>query len=408
MPISHCRACPNSSLISILNLGRQYMTGVFPKSRSDIVKQGLLELVRCSKCGLVQLSESFNLTELYGINYGYRSGLNESMLNHLQNKVKDLESICPIFAGDTVVDIGGNDGSLLAAFKTKGVKRISIDPVALKFKKYYEESIHIMPDFFSASKFKNKFGSIKPKIIVSISMFYDLENPNDFIADIVEILDKEGIWHLEQSYLPAMLKSNSYDTICHEHLEYYSLRVLKNLFEAHNLKIIDAVINFVNGGSIALSVAHEDSNFKVNQRNVNQILEQENQMELDTMKPFTEFQTRVFENKARLINLISSLNLMGKTVAGYGASTKGNVLLQFCGFTKNDISCIAEVNQDKYGAYTPGTLIPILPESQVLAMKPDYLLVLPWHFKDSIIKKQKKYLSTGGKIIFPLPEIEII
>ncbi len=406
--IDICRVCLNSNLISIVDLGNHFLTGVFPKNKTDVITRGSLELLQCQECDLVQLSESYDLDEMYGHNYGYRSGLNLSMVSHLQKKVGELESIRPIAPGDLVVDIGSNDGTLLAAYKNSEVFRIGIDPTGKKFEKYYERGIQLIPDFFSAIKFKELFGNGKAKIITTISMFYDLESPVDFVSDIAEILDKEGIWHLEQSYMPTMLEMNSYDTICHEHVEYYSLKVIKSLFENQNLKIIDVTLNSINGGSFAVTAAHKDSNFKVNVRAIDQVLERETKMELNTLKPYKEFNERVFKHREDLTSLINSLNLRGKKVAGYGASTKGNVMLQFCGFKESDIACIAEINSDKFGSYTPGSLIPILSEIEVMSMNPDYLLVLPWHFKDSIIKNNQKFLANGGKFIFPMPEIEIV
>jgi hypothetical protein len=239
-------------------------------------------------------------------------------------------------------------------------------------------------------------------------MFYDLENPAEFVKDVADILDKRGVWHLEQSYMPSMLRMNSYDTVCHEHLEYYSLKVLKKLLEDHNLKIVDVSMNAINGGSFAVTAAHNEFECEVNNSIIEWMLGQEDRMELDTLKPYQEFHSRVFRHREDLVRLVRSLNESGKKVVGYGASTKGNVLLQFCGFTQNEISCIAEVNQDKFGCYTPGTNIPILSEDEVKAMKPDYMLVLPWHFKDSILKREESFMEAGGKLIFPMPDIEII
>jgi SAM-dependent methyltransferase len=382
---------------------------VFPKNKTDVITSGSLELFLCQECDLIQLSESYDLNEMYGVNYGYRSGLNLSMVNHLQKLVKDLMIIQPIVSGDLVLDIGSNDGTLLSAYGGgSSIYRIGIDPTGKKFEKYYDKGAQLIADFFSAVEFKKLFGNKKAKIITSISMFYDLESPVDFVKDIAEILDKEGIWYLEQSYMPTMLEMNSYDTICHEHVEYYSLKVLKKLFENQNLKIIDVSLNSINGGSFAITVVHKDSSFKVKVKEIDQVLERENRMQLNTLKPYKEFKDRVYKHREDLTSLIRSLNLKGKKVAGYGASTKGNVLLQFCGFTESDIACIAEVNEDKFGSYTPGSLIPILSESQVMSMNPDYLLVLPWHFKDTIIMKNQKFLADGGKFIFPLPDIEIV
>ena len=240
-------------------------------------------------------------------------------------------------------------------------------------------------------------------------MFYDLESPVSFAQQIESVLADDGVWHFEQSYMPSMLRTNSYDTICHEHLEYYSLAAVKLILEKANLKIVDVVMNSVNGGSFAVTATKlSNKSIKPNQAVINWLLEQEDLMGLNTPRPYRDFEERVFRHRDDLVRLIRALNADGKKVLGYGASTKGNVLLQFCGFTDKDIVAIAEVNPEKYGCVTPGTHIPIISEEEAKAMKPDYFLVLPWHFKDGIVRREKDYLSQGGKMIFPFPEIEII
>ncbi|MEY4591810.1 MAG: hypothetical protein RIR18_705 [Pseudomonadota bacterium] len=406
--IESCRISGSKNLVKVLSLGEQFLTGVFPTQQEQSITKGPLELVWCPDSGLLQLNHSYDLGEMYGLNYGYRSGLNQSMVLHLQNKVNHLQRLRPVSAGDIVLDIGSNDATLLSAYNISGLKRIGIDPTGVKFKNFYQGGIELVPDFFSAEAYKSKFPAQKASIVTSISMFYDLERPKDFVADIAEVLDKDGIWHFEQSYMPTMLRMNSYDTVCHEHLEYYSLAVVKKLVEEQGLKIIDVQMNDVNGGSFAVTAARSDSSLKANAAVINWLLEQEERIGLNTEKPYREFAERIQRHREDLTRLVGALNADGKRVVGYGASTKGNVLLQYCGFTEKDIACIAEVNPDKFGCYTPGTLIPILSEAEVKAMKPDYMIVLPWHFKASIIRREAEYLASGGKLIFPLPEIEIV
>lgn len=406
--ISACRVSNSKNLIDVLDLGFQSLTGVFPKSIDESITQGPLKLVWCPTSGLLQLKHSFDLNEMYGMNYGYRSGLNQSMVQHLQQKVLYLQRIQSLSAGDIVLDIGSNDGTLLSAFNMKGIKLIGIDPTGEKFRKFYKDGIELVPDFFSAEVFKSKSKTQKAKIITSIAMFYDIESPLDFIKDIYEVLDDDGIWHFEQSYMPTMLRMNSYDTVCHEHLEYYCLGVIKNMLDSSGMKLIDVQMNAVNGGSFAVTAAKRSLSVKANNTVIDWLLGQEDRMGLNTPRPFRDFEERVFRHRDDLSRLIRALNADNKKVVGYGASTKGNVLLQFCNFSSQDIACIAEINPDKFGAFTPGTHIPILSEVEVKLMKPDYMLVLPWHFRDSIIRREAEYLASGGKLIFPLPEIEIV
>jgi hypothetical protein len=406
--IKECRISGSQNLITVLDLGVQALTGVFPKDLNLPLTSGPLRLVWCPDSGLLQLQHTYDLDEMYGENYGYRSGLNKSMVAHLQQKVRHLQRLRPVTSGDVVVDIGSNDATLLKAYDGSGLKLVGIDPTGNKFREFYTEDIQLIPDFFSASAYRSRFAKVSAKIVTSISMFYDLESPTDFVKDIYEILDSDGIWHFEQSYMPTMLRMNAYDTICHEHLEYYSLGVVKKLLEACDMKIIDVQMNAINGGSFAVTAARKQSKLKPNDCVINWMLGQEDRMGLHTPRPFRQFEERVFEHRENLTRLIRELNSDGKTVMGYGASTKGNVLLQFCGLTPKDIPYIAEVNPDKFGSYTPGTHIPILSETEVKAMKPDYMLVLPWHFRDSIMHREAEYLASGGKLIFPMPEIEIV
>lgn len=406
--IKRCRISGSENLITVLDLGAQALTGVFPKDAHTPVTSGPLRLVWCPDSGLLQLQHTYDLSEMYGDNYGYRSGLNQSMVAHLYQKVKHLQRLRPVQSGDVVVDIGSNDATLLKAYDCKGLKRVGIDPTGRKFREFYTEDIQLIPDFFSSKVYRAKLKASSAKIITSISMFYDLESPTSFVEDIHDILDTEGVWHFEQSYMPTMLRMNAYDTVCHEHLEYYSLGVVKKLLENCSMKIIDVQMNAINGGSFAVTAARKESKLKSNDTVINWMLGQEDRMGLHTPRPFRQFEERVFEHRENLQRLIRDLNADGKKVMGYGASTKGNVLLQFCGLTTKDIPYIAEVNPDKFGAFTPGTNIPILSESEVKAMKPDYMLVLPWHFRHSIIQREAEYLAGGGKLIFPMPEIEIV
>ena len=405
--ISKCRISGSSNLVTVLSLGDQYLTGVFPKSPAENVSKGPLDLVWCPDGGLLQLKQSYSLDEMYGDNYGYRSGLNASMVRHLTNKVHALERLVTLNQNDLVIDIGSNDATSLKAYKSK-CRKVGIDPTGNKFREYYTDDIFLIPTFFSALAFKKEFDNDKAKIITSIAMFYDLESPAAFVKDIEQCLADDGIWHFEQSYMPSMLRTNAYDTICHEHLEFYSLNVVNNLLESCGMRIIDVQVNDINGGSFAVTACKKNAAYKSNKAVINWLLQQEEEMELNTEAPYTTFKERVFKHRNDLVNLIDALVADGKKIFGYGASTKGNVLLQFCGFTSKQIPYIAEVNEQKFGSYTPGTLIPIISEKEAKALKPDYFLVLPWHFKNSILEREREYIEQGGKFIFPLPEIEMV
>jgi hypothetical protein len=405
--IKKCRVSGSENLVSVLNLGHQKLTGVFPKTRDAKVTSGPLELLWCPDSGLVQLAHSYNPSEMYGDNYGYRSGLNQSMVSHLTNKIRHLERRVDLKPGDTVLDVGANDCTTLRAYTTSSLHRIGIDPTGEKFRSFYPDDVKLVPDFFSAANFR-KASSRPARIVTSIAMFYDLEDPVGFARQIEQILAPDGIWHFEQSYMPSMLRLTSYDTICHEHVEYYSLMTVDAIVRAAGLKIIDVEMNGTNGGSFAVTAAKEKSNLPVNRPVIAWLLEQEERMGLKTPKPYRDFEERVYRHREDLTRLLDTLVADGKRVLGYGASTKGNVVMQFCGITEKHLAAIAEVNTEKFGAFTPGTNIPIISETEARAMKPDYFLVLPWHFREGILRKEQAYLDQGGKIILPFPEIEII
>lgn len=412
--IKKCRICGNSELTPILNLGFQALTGVFPKKKDEAITSGPLELVKCrddknnNSCGLVQLGHSYNLKELYGDNYGYRSGLNKSMVEHLQSKVKKIETMIDLHPGELVIDIGSNDSTLLQAYVSRDLILVGIDPSGKKFIEYYPGHIRLIPDFFSAQSIRNIFADKKAKVITSIAMFYDLESPMDFMRQINEVLSNDGIWIFEQSYLPTMLEMNAYDTVCHEHLEYYCLKQIKWMTDKIGFKIIDVEINGINGGSFSITVAKGSSPYRMKNAITEKVLHDEESKGLNGLKPYKKFSQRVFKHRDELIRFIKKINSDGKKILGYGASTKGNVILQFCNLTEKDIPFIAEVNKDKFRRYTPGTLIPIISEIEAKALNPDYFMVLPWHFKENIVKREKDYLDSGGKLFFPLPSLQLV
>jgi hypothetical protein len=412
--IRKCRVCGNTDLVPILHLGNQYLTGVFPKKKDEIISFGPIELVKCQEdrqgkfCGLLQLRQSYDLNEMYGWNYGYRSALNQSMVDHLHRKVKNILKRVTTVSGDIILDIGSNDSTLLRAYHSNEVTLVGIDPAGEKFREYYPDHIQLIPEFFSAQSFKKELGEKKAKIITTIAMFYDIENPLDFMREVCEILAHDGVWVFEQSYMPAMLEKNSYDTICHEHLEYYRLKQIKWMTDRAGFKIIHIEFNDINGGSFSIMAAKSNSPIGKGTGLIERILNVEENKGLSSLKPYLEFNRRVYKHRQELRECIQNIRSENKLILGYGASTKGNVILQFCGFTDKDIPFIAEVNRDKLGCYTPGTYIPIISEEEAMAMHPDYFVIFPWHFKESFLKKERAFLENGGMLLIPLPELEII
>ena len=405
--VEKCRICGNTNLVRVLELGEQMLTGVFPAEKGAKVTTGPLNLVKCmgdDVCGLVQMEHSYDLAEMYGENYGYRSGLNAGMVAHLQGKVKKILTQVDLQEGDLVIDIGSNDSTTLQAYPFAGTTLVGVDPTGIKFHSYYPPHIQLIPDFFSSALVTARFPGKKAKVVTSFSMFYDLEDPVDFMRQVYEVLADDGVWVFEQSYMPTMLETNSYDTVCHEHLEFYALKQIKWMADKVGFRIVDVEFNDVNGGSFSITVSKANGDLSV-VPSVQKILDSEREQGLDTLAPFQAFEKRAEKTKTDLLDFINTAHAQGKTVAALGASTKGNVLLQYCGLTENDISFVGEVNVEKYGCYTPGTWVPIIPEAELLAKKPDYLIVLPWHFRKFFLA-QEKYSETT--LVFPLPNLEIL
>jgi len=391
-----------------MDLGEQALSGVFPKSREQRIDAGPVELVRCCTaggCGLVQLKQSYDVAQMYGENYGYRSGLNASMVKHLQGKIRKIVEMGILQPGDVVVDIGSNDATSLKAYPDNGYKLFGIDPTGAKFRDYYPDSVTLIPDFFSAAAISGHLNGKKAKVVTSFSMFYDLEDPAQFAREVAGILADEGVWLFEQSYLPAMLRANSFDTICHEHLEFYALKQIEWIAKEAGLKVIDVEFNDVNGGSFSVTAAKVSSSRAPNSANLDGIRSDEIALALEGNDVYDAFKLRVDKSREATMAFLENAKTAGKTVYGLGASTKGNVLLQEYGINDSHIKAIGEVNPDKFGAFTPGSLIPMMPESEVLALNPDYLFVLPWHFRAFF---ESLPSLKGRNLVFPLPRFEIV
>ena len=408
--ISSCRLCKCKELVPVLEFGSQALSTRFPAGNEPDAEILPLNLVQCqnSSCNLVQLTHDYDFNALYRKGYGYRSGVNKTMRNHLREIVNQLENEFKLKDNDTVLDIASNDGTLLKSYKNPNINLIGIDPTISQYKEYYpKRNTYLSSDFFS----KKIFDSISPtkyaKLITSIAVFYDVPDPIFFAKQIASILDKNGIWVMEQSYLPLLIKDLSFDSICHEHLAYYGLKQIKLTAERANLRIFNVDINNMNGGSIRVFLCHTDSNRIINTNNLDRIDKLERNSDIDKHETFIYFKNKIMKIGETLNDFLKQEKRKGKSIHIYGASTKGNVLLQLFGIGNDLIDAAAERNEWKYGHRTPGTNIPIISEQESRELNPDYYLVLPWHFKEEFIKREKEFIKNGGKLIFPLPEMEI-
>lgn len=410
-----CRACGSRALTPVINLGEQHLQGSFvkPGKEDPPTRKIPTSLVRCDPlqdeqaCGLLQMEYTVPPEVLYSA-YWYRSGTNETMRAHLRQIAEQASALAAGSARPRVLDIGCNDGTLLRAFPDDFVK-MGIDPsdVAAEI----TGDITVVQDLFPSAELTERSAGQRFDVVTAIAMFYDLEDPIAFARAIKESLAPTGVWIFEMSYMPLMLEMTSYDTICHEHLEYYSLATVEHILERAGLKVVNAELNSINGGSIRCFATHLE-NFGLRrpefQQNIVALRRREFNMALDTDEPYRHFQDRINVHREALNNLLRKIKKEGKRIHVYGASTKGNTILQWCGIDHRIIDVAAERNPDKYGAHTLGTDIPIVSEEDSRALNPDFYLVLPWHFRDEFLRRERATLERGVGMIFPLPNVEIV
>ena len=407
-----CRVCGSNKLIPILSLGDQFVTNFVEEPNRDYAK-GPLELVLCNVkdggCGLLQLKHTIERDILYK-KYWYKSGISTTMVKALADIVSSAERLNKFSSEDLVVDIGSNDGTLLRQYTTPGLITIGFEPSNL-WKLGIEGTSRIINDYFNYETFQREFGNKKAKLITSIAMFYDLEDPNTFVEDIRKCLDKDGVWIIQMNYLGLMLKNNTFDNISHEHLEYYSLLSLSNLLDRHHMEAFEVELNDVNGGSFRVYVRHKGGiiqGFPGNNERLEKQKNYEEKIGLDNYKVYDKFAKRIEKTKNDLVAFLNHEVKKGKKIFIYGASTRGLVVLQYAGIDKRLIKAAVDLNPDKWGKYIVGTDIPILSVEEYRKEKPDYLFVLPYHFIEEIKDQEREFLKQGGKMIVAIPEFKII
>jgi hypothetical protein len=404
-------------MIELFTLGELYVSDFLDNNENPKSDKYEMKLMLDEDNGCVRLEKTALLETMYG-KYWYRSGINKTMKNELNSIVKSIIEKYKLIENDVWIDIACNDGTLLG-FIPENLIKIGIDPADDSFKKESQKNANlIIQDFFSARVFKkSKFGNHKAKIITTIAMFYDLDKPESFIKDIDEILHDDGIWTLQLSYTPLMLEQLAFDNICHEHIYYYSLFNIKKLLNDNNFDIVDVELNDVNGGSFRIYCMKKNAdktkfatqpyrdvaNFRIDS-----LLNYEKTLHLDKKETWINFKNRIDDLKNKTLNFLKQEKEKGKKIWCYGASTKGNTLLQYFNLTNDLIDGIAERSIFKFGLKTIGTNIPIYSEEEMRFAKPDYLLVLPWHFISEFIEREKDFLKNGGKFIVPCPEFKII
>lgn len=402
-----CKNCKKKRLKKVFRIGKQPISSVFFDKPKNNLKKYSLDLYKCNYCELVQFASLPPLEDMYGLTYGYNTSLSPLMVNHMKEKFKFLKLHYKNLIKGQILDIGSNDGTFLNFLNTcKGAKLYGMDPSSKKFISNYKKNITVITEFFSRKKLlerlSNKQAKDKFNIITSFAMFYDIEDPNSFCKDVYELLNKDGIWVVEFSYLPLLFKNLTYDQICHEHVTYYSLTTFSKILKNNNMQVIDLSFNEINGGSIEVICAKKKSNKKP-KKIVKKILKEEKSINQDI---FRLFQERVDNVKQTLREFLS--NISNRDIIGYGASTKGNIVLNHLGLTKKNLPLICDANPYKFNRYTPGSNIKIISKKEMRKRNPKYLLVLIWSFRSEVIKQELNYIKKGGKLIFHLPIFHVV
>lgn len=403
-PINECRSCKSNYLTPIMSLGKIYLSDFVTSNKKP--PRYPLSLVMCRSCYLLQLKHTTPSSLLYTENYGYKSGINQTMQNELKEIVEtSIAKLGKPIKKLVAVDIGANDGTLLK-FYPKSVERIGIEPIKKLAKECKKHATIVINDFFNYKTYEKVLGKKKANIITAISCFYDMEDPSQFVENIKKVLDEDGIFVVQQNYLVKMLTQNALDNIVHEHLEYYSLIAMQNLLARHSLEIFDLELRELNGGSFRTYIGFKNKRPISNA--VYEQMELEKLIGLNRKKIYTDFAKRIRKTKKDVYTFIKSKVAEGKKIYLYGASTRGNTLLQYFNLDHKLIEKAVERNPEKWGKKIASVGIPIISEEQARREKPDYMLILPWFFKTEFLQREKKYLESGGHFIFPLPNAEVI
>lgn len=415
--IEKCRVCGSRNLSRILSLGDLYVSDFLDSPDNSKGIKAPLELVLCNVkdggCGLLQLRHTVSNEAMYR-NYWYRSGINKTMTDELKGIADKAATIANLRAQDYVIDIGANDGTLLRGYKLPNLNTVGFEPARNLAQYNKNGTTKIIADFFTHAAWQKEYGEKKAKVITAIGMFYDLDDPNVFVADVVKCLDDEGLLVIQMMYLPSFLERNAFDGICHEHLEYYSLCSLENLLKRHGLEVFDVEMReHINEGSVRFYIRkrHKGSSLRILSGaadRVDALRAKEAGLGLNGKDAYEALVNRILAEKEKVVSFIKREVAKGKKVHGYAASTKGNTTLQFYGLTPDLIEAIADRNPQKYGKYTSGTLIPVISEEDSRAQKPDYYFILAWHFLPEFTSREAEYLKNGGKFIVPMPEFRVI
>jgi NDP-4-keto-2,6-dideoxyhexose 3-C-methyltransferase len=412
--ISCCRVCQSKNLTDVLSLGDLAVSDFVDDPVAEPGIKAPLELVLCDAeqggCGLLQLRHTVSSEAMYR-NYWYRSGINQTMTDELAGIADNAARVANLQAGDYVIDIGANDGTLLRGYKIAGLNTVGFEPARNLHEYGKEGTTKIIVDFFNQNAWNAEFGQSKAKAITAVGMFYDLDDPNTFVADVCKCLDEQGVFIIQMMYMPLALEKNAFDGICHEHLEYYTMKSLENLLARHGLEIFDLQMREeINEGSVRFFIRKKGANngpqSEGGLRRVAQLRLSEEKLCLEKLETYQALVERIQEAKQRTLDFFRQEKAKGKVVHGYAASTKGNTTLQFYGITPDLMEVVADRNPTKWGKFTVASGIPIVSEEDSRQRKPDYYFVLAWHFLPEFRKREADFLNKGGQFVVSMPEFK--
>lgn len=411
-----CRVCQSKNLVDVLSLGDLAVSDFVDNPAAELGIKAPLELVLCDPkqggCGLLQLRHTVSSEAMYR-NYWYRSGINQTMRDELADIASHATKVADLKSGDFVIDIGANDGTLLRGYKVAGLNTIGFEPARNLYEYGKEGTTKIIVDFFGQNAWSSEFGPVKAKAITAIGMFYDLDDPNAFVADVCKCLDEQGVFIIQMMYMPLALEKNAFDGICHEHLEYYTMKSLENLLSRHELEIFDVQMRAeINEGSVRFFIRKKDVKKAPcsdgGLERVAQLRLSEEKLGLEKLETYEALVERIEEAKQKTLDFLRQEKAKGKVIHGYAASTKGNTTLQFYGITPDLMEAIADRNPTKWGKFTVASGIPIISEEDSRIRMPDYYFVLAWHFLPEFISRERGFLNQGGQFVVSMPEFSVV
>jgi NDP-4-keto-2,6-dideoxyhexose 3-C-methyltransferase len=410
-----CRVCQSKNLTNVLSLGDLAVSDFVDDPVAETGIKAPLELVLCDAkqggCGLLQLRHTVSSEAMYR-NYWYRSGINQTMTNELADIAAHAARAANLKAGDFVVDIGANDGTLLRSYSLEGLNTVGFEPARNLYEYGKEGTTKIIVDFFNQSAWTAAFGPAKAKAITAIGMFYDLDDPNTFVADVCQCLDDQGVFIVQMMYMPFAIERNAFDGICHEHLEYYTMSSLEKLLARHNLEVFDVQMREeINEGSVRFYIRKKNFSKAASansQARVAQLRLAEEKLGLEELSTYKALVERIQDARQKTLDFLHQEKAKGKTIHGYAASTKGNTTFQYYGITTELVDAIADRNPTKWGKHTIASGIPIISEEESRGTVPDYYFVLAWHFLPEFIAREADFFKRGGKMLVSMPEFRII